>query len=112
LAPYPARGARILPLRPLAAARDPALLTSPRISHSFRDLLIAAAIAILVAICAALILSRSAPRPATLQPPVQTATQTSATHPAKPSAYGEAFQPPKGTRQSHPAAAVPAPAGN
>src|ERR1035441_10567399 len=46
LAPYPARAARILPLRPSATAREAAPPISPRISPSFRDILITGAIAI------------------------------------------------------------------
>jgi hypothetical protein len=131
LAPYPARGARILPLRPSATAREAAPPISPRISASFRDILIAAAIAITLAICLALILGRGAPanpKPATpvaqtaaqtaFRTAFQTAGQTDAVHPAKPSAYGEAFVPPRAARRNHPtaptasapASAAPAPA--
>ena len=123
LAPYPARAARILPLRPSATAREAAPPTSPRISASFRDILIAAAIAIMLAICLALILGRGAPQPANPKPAtpvaqtaaqtafqtaIQTAAQTNAVHPAKPSAYGEAFVPPQATRRDHPTAPAPA----
>jgi hypothetical protein len=123
LAPYPARGARILPLRPSAIAREAAPPISPRISASFRDILIAAAIAITLAICLAFILGRGArqranPQPATpvaqtaaqtaFQTAIQTAAQTNAVHPAKPSAYGEAFVPPQATRRNHPTAPAPA----
>src|ERR1035441_2665349 len=119
LAPYPARGARILPLRPVATAGETAPPISPRVSPSFRDLLIAGAIAIVLAICLAFILGRGARQPANPQPAtpvaqtaaqaafqtaIQTAAQTNAVHPAKPSAYGEAFVPPQATRRNHPAA--------
>jgi hypothetical protein len=123
LAPYPARAARILPLRPSATAREAALPISPRISPSFRDILIAGAIAIVLTICLAFILGRGArqranPKPATpvaqtaaqtaFQTAIQTAAQTNAVHPAKPSAYGEAFVPPQATRRDHPTAPAPA----
>src|ERR1035441_3292562 len=78
LAPYPARSARILPLRPVATAGETAPPISPRVSPSFRDLLIAGAIAIVLAICLAFILGRGARQPANPQPatPVaQTAAQ-------------------------------------
>jgi hypothetical protein len=119
LAPYHARGARILPLRPSATAREAAPPISPRVSASFRDLLIAGAIAIVLAICLALILGRGAPQPASPKPAtpvaqtaaqtafhaaIQTAAQTNAVHPAKPSAYGEEFVPPQATRRNHPTA--------
>jgi hypothetical protein len=124
LAPYPARSARILPLRPVAIAGETALPISPRVSPSFRDILIAGAIAISLAICLAFILGRGARQPANPQPAtpvaqtaaqtafqtaIQTAAQTNAVHPAKPSAYGEAFVPPQATRRNHPTA-PPAPA--
>ena len=100
LAPYPARGAHILPLRPVAGA-----------------------IAIVLAICLALILDRGSPQPANPKPAapvaqtaaqaafqtaIQTANQTNAVHPVKPSAYGEAFVPPRVARRNHPTAPVPA----
>ena len=123
LAPYPARGAHILPLRPVAPARETAPPISPRVSPSFRDLLIAGVIAIVLAICLALILGRGAPQPANPKPAtpvaqtaaqaafqtaIQTANQTNAVHPVKPSAYGEAFVPPRVARRNHPTAPVPA----
>ena len=126
LAPYPARSARILPLRPVATAGEAAPPISPRISPSFRDILITGAIAIVLTICLAFILGRGArqranPKPATpvaqtaaqaaFQTAIQTAAQTNAVHPAKPSAYGEAFVPPQATRRNHPTApTAPAPA--
>jgi hypothetical protein len=123
LAPYPARGARILPLRPSATAREAAPPISPRISASFRDILIAAAIAITLAVCLALFLRGVVPQPADPKPatPVaqtadqaafQTAAQTNAVHLAKPSAYGEAFVPPQAIRRNHPTAPARATHGN
>lgn len=110
-APYPSRGARILPLRPSAIVRETARPVTPRISASFRDLLIMAALAVLLAISLALFLRGIVPQPASSKPaaPVaQTASQTNAIHPAKPSAYGEAFLPPQATRRGHPTAPSPA----
>ena len=104
LAPYPARGAHILPMRPSAVAREAALPISPRISPSFRDLLIAAAIAIALAICLALVLGRNTPQPANPKPATPVAQTAAAAHPTKPSAYGEAFQPPQAARRNHPGA--------
>jgi hypothetical protein len=102
-------------LRPFEVSRVPAPApAAPRVSSSFRSLLAFAAIAIVLAVCLALILGTANPRPASPKPAAApTSVQTGvAVHPAKPSAYGEAFLPPPAAPRHHrsaPASAQPPP---
>lgn len=118
-------GALVLPLRryvigasrPVARAIDyePSPRVSPRISPSFRKLLIFAALALTLAVLMAFVLASTRPQqvdPRPVAAPAHTNLQTSAPtlsapvpgHPAKPSAYGEAFLPPRATPRSRPTA--------
>ncbi len=98
-----ATSARNSVLRPYPIDREPTPPFVPAVAPSFRKLLLAGAGAILLAICLGLVLGFSRPQPAVAPRPAAARAQTTlqTMHSAKPSAYGEAFMPPRAASRSH-----------
>jgi hypothetical protein len=91
---------RISVLRPYPILPKPSEPLLPRIAPSFRKLVFVGVGAVLLAVCLALVLGSSSPQSAAPRPgtPARNTLQTA--HPAKPSAYGEAFIPPRPASRS------------